>query len=337
MFSTENLRSFIMDRLTAAAEDIFVVFQRTIVEYEEKIDRQRRLLDITGKTHVDSHRIDVPQQHECKEGEVVADQQLCDQERTFSLDQEEPEPPQMKEEQEDLCSSLEIEQLRVKQETETFMWTHTYEDSDHSEPEQQHEQHLLFHNSHVTENQDPKGGKHEDSESSGTSEPTLMKRLQKRRIEKIKILETDHNSYQSKKSFTCDTCGEEVKSKSELKTHQRAHGGKKMHSCEICGKMFSFKSDLTYHTRSHTGERPFSCSICGKRFFRMTNLNTHYIVHTHEKPFACETCGKMFRDKFDLKIHMRIHTGERPYACVTCGASFATKSNLDKHKRIHTG
>ena len=39
------LREFVNERLTAAAEEIFGVFQNTIVEYEEEIDRQRRLLE----------------------------------------------------------------------------------------------------------------------------------------------------------------------------------------------------------------------------------------------------------------------------------------------------
>lgn len=48
------LRLLINQRLTAAAEEIFGVFGRTIAEYEEEIsrskleiDRQRRLLDLS--------------------------------------------------------------------------------------------------------------------------------------------------------------------------------------------------------------------------------------------------------------------------------------------------
>lgn len=44
MPSVEYLRDFVSERLTAAAEEIFGVFKQTIVEYEEEIDRQRRLL-----------------------------------------------------------------------------------------------------------------------------------------------------------------------------------------------------------------------------------------------------------------------------------------------------
>ncbi|GLD50647.1 zinc finger protein 124-like isoform X1 [Lates japonicus] len=101
--------------------DLFRVFEQTIVEYEEEIDRQRRLLDIVWKPEIRLHRTELPQQHVCKEEEVLTEQQLCNQERNSSLDQEEPEPPQIKEEQEEVCSSQEGEQLVLKQESQTFM------------------------------------------------------------------------------------------------------------------------------------------------------------------------------------------------------------------------
>ncbi|XP_063317290.1 zinc finger protein 853-like isoform X3 [Pelmatolapia mariae] len=124
MPSVQSLREFINERLTAAAEQIFLEFEKTIVQYEEEIDRQRRLLDITWKPQVKLHRTvfcppDVPQQPVCEEEEeVLPEQQLCDQERSSSVEQEEPEPPQIKEEQEELCSSQEGEQLGLKEEPE---------------------------------------------------------------------------------------------------------------------------------------------------------------------------------------------------------------------------
>ena len=55
MSSVQCLREFIKERLAAAAEDIFQVFQKTIVEYEEEIDRQRRLLDMVLKPETNLH------------------------------------------------------------------------------------------------------------------------------------------------------------------------------------------------------------------------------------------------------------------------------------------
>ena len=56
MSSVQCLRELINERLTAAAEEIFRVFQKTIVKYEGEIDRQRRLLDIVLKPEIKLRR-----------------------------------------------------------------------------------------------------------------------------------------------------------------------------------------------------------------------------------------------------------------------------------------
>ncbi|XP_047445951.1 uncharacterized protein LOC125011005 isoform X2 [Mugil cephalus] len=101
MSSSESLRELMIEPLTVSPEEIFGLFERTVVQSEEEIDRQRRLLDITWKPEIKLHRIDLPQQHVCTEEEVLNEQQLCNQESSSSLDQEEPEAPQIKEEQEE--------------------------------------------------------------------------------------------------------------------------------------------------------------------------------------------------------------------------------------------
>ncbi|XP_076738522.1 uncharacterized protein LOC101470411 isoform X3 [Maylandia zebra] len=114
MSSAQYLREFIKERLTAVCEEIFSEVQKTIVQYEEEINRQHRLLDISRKPDRNSHIIE----------ESLGEQQVCNQETNSSLDQEDPEPPQIKEEQEELCSSQEGEQLGLKQEAEDIIvWT----------------------------------------------------------------------------------------------------------------------------------------------------------------------------------------------------------------------
>ncbi|KAI4832139.1 hypothetical protein KUCAC02_015116, partial [Chaenocephalus aceratus] len=103
----------------------------------------------------------LPQHPVCEEQVLSEEQQLCIQERNSSLDQEDPEPPQIKEEQEELCTSPEGEQLGLEQDTDAFMLTATEEASEHQ---------LLSHNFHVAESQDQEGGE-QDSGSTGHAEP----------------------------------------------------------------------------------------------------------------------------------------------------------------------
>ncbi|XP_041672095.1 UPF0746 protein DDB_G0281095-like isoform X2 [Cheilinus undulatus] len=217
MFSLDRFSDVVNERPTAAAEEICDDATRAAAKNEAEMDRQRRMMDIVWKPHILLHRIDVPQQHVCKEEEV--EQQLCHQERKSSLDQEEPEPSQMKEEQEEeqlkqeetdtsalnqpilthtdipqqhvckeeeneqqIChqerkSSLDQEepeppQMKEEQEgewikeeeTDTLIMTPTQEESEHRQADGQHEHQLLSHNSHVAGNQDPKENKQKDSE-----------------------------------------------------------------------------------------------------------------------------------------------------------------------------
>ncbi|XP_044233092.1 zinc finger protein 271-like isoform X5 [Thunnus albacares] len=315
MSSVECLRELINERLTAAAEEIFRVFQKTIVEYEEEIDRQRRLLDIVWKPEIKLHRIELLQQHVCKEEEVLTDQQLCNQEKNSSLDQEDPEPPQIKEEQDELCTSLEGEQLVLKQETETFMLTPACEESDNSEdqtldlspdepeseaekehvvsmlvkssvvPEPNSDDQLLSHNSHVAESQDHKGGKHGDSGSTGNAEIKPKKRHRKSKSHSNNVQNTTMSQIQL-----------------------NSHKGKRVFKCDYCGKAFKYISQLNRHLTIHTDEKPYSCNSCEKRFSVPGALTLHMKVHTGEKPYPCNTCGRRFTQMAKVKRHMRTHT-----------------------------
>ncbi|XP_042277373.1 zinc finger protein 480-like [Thunnus maccoyii] len=361
MSSVECLREFINERLTAAAEEIFGVFQKTIVNYEEEINRQRRLLDIIWKPEIKLHRIELPQQHVCKED--LADQQLFNQERNSSLDQEDPEPPQIKDEQDELCNSLEGEQLVLKQETKTFMLTPTCEESDNSEdqtldlspdetqsatenehvvsmsvkssvvPEPNSDDQLLSHNSHVAESQDHKGGKQGDSGSTGNTETKPQKSHHKSKKKK----RTQLNNHTGKKVLNCDTCGRAFKRVSHLNRHRKVHTGERPYPCNTCEKRFFELNILKVHMRIHTGERPYPCTFCEKRFTYLYALKAHTRIHTGEKPYKCNTCEKRFIEQSSLKAHMRIHTGEKPYPCTFCEKRFTYLYALKLHMRVHTG
>ncbi|XP_037633148.1 zinc finger and SCAN domain-containing protein 2-like isoform X1 [Sebastes umbrosus] len=371
MSSVEYLREFVNERLTAAAEEIFRVFNKTIFEYEEEIDRQRKLLDVVWKPDIKLNRIELPQQHVCKEEEVLADQQLCIQERNSSLDQEDPEPPQIKEEQEELCTSQEGEQLEVKQETETFMLTHTDEESDHSE-----DQTLNFNpdqSQSVAETELPASmciswiKDESDWENPEVSEPNSVSYLNhdlnqnlgdKSIITSVKNSaepNSDHqllshnshvNESQDQKGGKNGDSTRNAEPKPKKRHHKctstmiefNTHTNKKSFKCHTCEKVFNNNSNWRRHLRIHTDEKPFTCKTCEKSFKCSGNLIKHMRIHTGEKSYPCKTCEKYFRSSSNLMDHMRTHTGEKPYLCKTCGNYFRSNGNLMDHmRRAHTG
>ncbi|XP_041820484.1 zinc finger protein 501-like [Chelmon rostratus] len=342
MSSVEYLREFVNERLTAAADEIFGVFRKTIVEYEEEIDRQSKLLDMFWKPEIKLHRIKLPQQHVCTEEEVLCDQQPCIEERTSSLDQEDPEPPQIKEEQEELCTSQEGLLLVLKQETDTFTLTPTYDEDDHSQAETNSDHQLLCHNSHVAERRDQKGGRHGDSGPTRNAQPKPKAGHHNRERHRndaynSDLSEINRGANTVKKPVKCDICGKAFKCQSKLNIHLRSHTGEKPYSCDTCGRRFSQTSVLNAHLRIHTGEKPYSCNTCGKEFRLNGLLKVHMRMHTGEKPYLCKTCGKRLSDSSALKKHMIIHTGEKPYLCNTCRKRFYRIQDLNRHMSVHTG
>lgn len=56
MSLAELQKESVLGRLEAAAEEIFVAFHRVIINYEEELERHRKLFDATWKPAVKLHR-----------------------------------------------------------------------------------------------------------------------------------------------------------------------------------------------------------------------------------------------------------------------------------------
>ncbi|KAM9333452.1 uncharacterized protein KZ484_018466 [Pholidichthys leucotaenia] len=156
MSSVQQLREFIKERLTAAAEEILTEFEKAIIRYKEETEHQRRLFNSSWTPKIKLHRIDFPQQPDGEKEEVLAGQQLWNQKGNCILDHEKPEPPRVKEERDEFCTSQEGKLLIVKIEADPFMVTPVYEENNHNEVRPNSEQ-LLSHSSAVTEIKDEYG------------------------------------------------------------------------------------------------------------------------------------------------------------------------------------
>ncbi|XP_054631052.1 oocyte zinc finger protein XlCOF8.4-like isoform X3 [Dunckerocampus dactyliophorus] len=95
--------------------------------------------------------------------------------------------------------------------------------------------------------------------------------------------------------------------------------------------------NMDSHTRTHTAQKPFSCSLCGHLFSRKYTLKSHMVIHTGEKPFSCSVCGKRFSNKSNMLSHRRTHSGEKPFGCSVCAKGFFKNSDLTRHMWTHTG
>ncbi|XP_061877433.1 gastrula zinc finger protein XlCGF49.1-like [Entelurus aequoreus] len=137
------------------------------------------------------------------------------------------------------------------------------------------------------------------------------------------------------KLFPCLVCGEAFTQNASLTSHKKTHTGEKPFACSVCGKKFSDKSSVRKHARVHTGEKPFSCSVCKTSFRYQTTLIQHMRTHTGEKPFACTVCGKRFSQRSTLTEHTRSHTGEKPFSCTVCNTSFSYHSSYIHHMKRH--
>ncbi|XP_033493235.1 uncharacterized protein LOC117263726 [Epinephelus lanceolatus] len=318
MSKAQILRASVKQRLTAAAEEIFGLFERTIAEYEEELsrskeenERQRKLLDAVFSPQLQLHIAEVQQLLVVKE-EVSPEQQ----EWSSSLDQEDPEPPHIKEEQEELWSSQEGEQLQGLEEA-GIKFTLTSVPVKNEEDDAQ--------SSQLYQRQIDQMETGADGEDCGGPDPDTH--LQLSSSEKT----PQHHQQQSEVSDDWKETSELQSGLNFLKNDRR-DSCERLFCCSECGKRFNQNSNLKTHMRTHTGEKPFSCPVCGKRFGQKAHMQNHLKCHTGEKPYSCSLCNKCFSRCEHLQLHMRTHTGEKPFNCSICDERFTWLYQFKNHK-----
>uniref|UniRef100_A0A667YHZ0 C2H2-type domain-containing protein n=1 Tax=Myripristis murdjan TaxID=586833 RepID=A0A667YHZ0_9TELE len=273
----------------------------------------------------------------CKQ-ELLLDQQLCKLENNSSLGQE---VPQIKEEQEELCTGQEREQPLVLEEEDVFR--STPDGSDHSDHQSQHSE---LCQTRSAEEEEPVGNislnltqSEADGEGSGVSNSERRLRSHSHHVAESEGSKPSScgsagsaqstEPQQQNRAPERDSCSKEFSNMKKLQTSPGKHTGKKLLRCRVCGETFKVLSVFKEHLRTHAGEKPHRCIRCGKEFRYRSVLARHHKTHTEEKPHKCLLCRKRFTScSFNLKKHMMIHTGEKPYSCT---ASFLLSPLLQKY------
>ncbi|XP_045069154.1 oocyte zinc finger protein XlCOF6.1-like, partial [Coregonus clupeaformis] len=294
--------------------------------------------------------------------EVPPEQQHCEQEWSPSLGQEDPEPTQIKEEQEELRTSQEEEQLQglepdiiefiftpscVKSECDqedplwslTLPQTQTVENRESdSEPVDLKPFGTVTHLNGFYIPCDPPDNQNNASSNSSAVSNDPVEFDSSTPLDPSPLLEKHRSkpSTTSRKTHHCCDCGETFALKTDLQRHVTLPK-KRLSECFFCKKRYNSTCKLKAHVQLCHGGKPFTCPVCGKTFKLKGVLSKHMRIHTGEKPFSCGDCGKCFSLKNNLTMHKLTHTREKPFSCGDCGKSFNRKEHLTRHKLTHTG
>ncbi|XP_026155812.1 zinc finger protein 250-like isoform X2 [Mastacembelus armatus] len=257
MSKIEMLRVLINQRLTAAAEEIFGVFGRTIAEYEEEIsrskleiDRQRRLLDLSRTPQVS----------------LQGGAGSC----PWSCGPDEARPAHIKKEEEDAWA-VPQEDTRMDQSDAKFV---LFAETNVQEkfPTQDLQDTVL----------DPQLGPSvqqtcpdPDDEDSGNNQ--------------AQSAELEASLSEPDSPYVCAICGRTFAQRGHWANHAQVHRKvetktDKSYTCDICGKRLTRFDGYQKHLRIHTGEKPYCCDECGRRFSDNSNYKRHIRTHAGQKP-----------------------------------------------------
>ncbi|KAM9306809.1 uncharacterized protein KZ484_000187 isoform 3-T4 [Pholidichthys leucotaenia] len=319
---------------------------------ENPVSVQGRVTPLTSKTPKFN------EQHVCE-----TDQQHCNHKNNSSLKQEEPEPLQIKEEQEDFWISKEIEQFIPKQEIDAVMVTSIHEENELREPEPNSEQ-LLCLTSTVTEKQDEEGSQHIDS---GSTESEELK-PKKRRLKTRSYYEdaTHHHNFRNEEGFLIQQLHNQERNSSldqrdkhpphvqkldeELRhiQEQEHFGLKQVNDTFMVTSSYEDNDSgdhLLFYTSQDTESQDQGVNktvnpVSSKPEEPKTKKRLHRKVGLSKNvDYSSKSENQCDGDKGEKSVKCSVNEKafrDKPHVCNICGKKFYRKGHLLVHMRIHT-
>ncbi|XP_055522437.1 zinc finger protein 239-like [Wyeomyia smithii] len=111
----------------------------------------------------------------------------------------------------------------------------------------------------------------------------------------------------------CGFCGKGFNYHSFLLKHMHTHSDKRRYTCDICGKDYKSPSNLNQHKRHHTSgdDVLHKCDICGRGFVLRYALVQHLETHSDERRYRCDICGKQYKSRGGLFMHGKAQHSEQ--------------------------
>ncbi|XP_022622381.1 trichohyalin-like [Seriola dumerili] len=271
MSKSEVLRGFVTERLAAASQEILAAVDGLVAGYEEEasgfreeIDRQRRLLEVLLQPRVILNKTGVKCSRRLRHDEEDNEDEIRFQENLQTevpskkdlqylfvikeevplelsprLDQEEPENPRLKEEQEELWTSQEGEQLQRLEEVDDakvpLTPVHVKNEDDEEKP--QSSQPHRSRTEEIREAEPPSNSSAQQMETEADGED-CGKYKPDRNVDPHCHLQPDTDEKVSESSETEDSDIDWKETKARFKG----------------------QTNLRWQTNIHTGEKPFGCS-----------------------------------------------------------------------------
>ncbi|XP_055021169.1 gastrula zinc finger protein XlCGF57.1-like [Boleophthalmus pectinirostris] len=308
---TRALRALVTQRLSAAADEIFALVERTIAEYEEELRRSkeethRNQRNQRNQQNLDSDLSPQLRLHRTADAQVQTYLEMGN----FS--------PQMKDYSEILGEDF---NCTVKNESE--------------EQSEEEEEEWAQANSSAQPPHDGNHYSHVQTEGAAGLFPSFkfgdfsMNKSPTATSSDFCAVEDDGIKHQ------CHFCEKKFRDKHNLKRHITVHTGEKPFSCTVCGRCFSQKETLRQHMGLHSRSKTEPRIRRGGSPRTAPAAQDPAASPSKSAPFSCPVCARCFTRPFSLQSHMVTHTGEKPFLCLQCNMRFNRKSNLKRHAKTH--